>query len=108
MEPFAAARATESPTAEQRVDAPHQSAAPPVRENGSSAAVSEAEDSVLAQWQRALSANSQTPVSSAPPRPSRREQLAAAAELPFVRRAMELFDVPPNQLRYTPPEGDND
>jgi hypothetical protein len=41
-----------------------------------------------------------------PPRTSRREQQAAIAEQPFVRRAMELFDVSSGQLRYTPPEGD--
>ncbi len=40
------------------------------------------------------------------PRTSRREQLAKVAEQPFVRRAMELFDVGPGQFRYTPPEGD--
>ena len=43
---------------------------------------------------------------SAPVRPSRREQLAQIAEQPFVRRAMELFDVQSGQFRYTPPEGD--
>jgi hypothetical protein len=38
--------------------------------------------------------------------PSRRARLAEVGELPFVRRAMELFDVPIGQLRYTPPEGE--
>jgi hypothetical protein len=42
-----------------------------------------------------------------PPRTSRREQLAEVAEQPFVRRAMEVFDVPAGQFRYTPPEGEN-
>jgi hypothetical protein len=37
---------------------------------------------------------------------SRRAKLAEVAELPFVRRAMELFDVPAGQLRYAPPEGE--
>jgi DNA polymerase III subunit gamma/tau len=41
-----------------------------------------------------------------PPRTSRREQLAEVAEQPFVRRAMEVFDVPAGQFRYTPPEAD--
>jgi hypothetical protein len=27
-------------------------------------------------------------------------------ERPFVRRAMELFDVSASQVRFTPPEGD--
>jgi DNA polymerase-3 subunit gamma/tau len=39
-------------------------------------------------------------------RTSRREQLAEVSERPFVRRAMEVFDVPAGQFRYTPPEGD--
>jgi hypothetical protein len=33
--------------------------------------------------------------------------LAQIAEQPFVRRAIELFDVQPGQLRYTPPEGES-
>jgi hypothetical protein len=41
-----------------------------------------------------------------PQRTSRREQLAEVAEQPFVRRAMEVFDVPAGQFRYIPPEGD--
>ncbi|HEX2474673.1 MAG TPA: DNA polymerase III subunit gamma/tau [Lacipirellulaceae bacterium] len=41
-----------------------------------------------------------------PQRTSRREQLAEVAEQPFVRRAMELFDVPAGQFRYTPPDAD--
>jgi hypothetical protein len=41
-----------------------------------------------------------------PQRASRREQLAEVAEQPFVRRAMELFDVPAGQFRYTPPDAD--
>jgi len=41
-----------------------------------------------------------------PPHASRRQQLAEVAERPFVRRAMELFDVPPDQFRYSPPEDD--
>jgi hypothetical protein len=39
------------------------------------------------------------------PHASRRQQLAEVAERPFVRRAMELFDVPADQFRYSPPEG---
>jgi DNA polymerase-3 subunit gamma/tau len=65
-----------------------------------------AADSVLAQWQRALAENGPARPTT-PPRPSRREQLATIAEQPFVRRAMELFDVPPEKLRYTPPDGDS-
>jgi DNA polymerase-3 subunit gamma/tau len=61
-------------------------------------------DSVLAQWQRAVSAGHTVHI-EAPPRASRREQLAAIADRPIVRRAMELFDVPAGHLRYTPPDG---
>jgi DNA polymerase-3 subunit gamma/tau len=43
---------------------------------------------------------------AAPQRKSRREQLAQIAEQPFVRRAIELFDVPAGQVRYTPSEGE--
>jgi DNA polymerase-3 subunit gamma/tau len=40
-----------------------------------------------------------------PARPSRREQLTEISERPFVKRAMELFGVPPGQFRYVAPEG---
>ncbi|HVT29888.1 MAG TPA: DNA polymerase III subunit gamma/tau [Lacipirellulaceae bacterium] len=63
-------------------------------------------ESVLAQWKRALANGEQLNSDATPPRLSRREQLAQIAEQPFVRRAMELFDVAPGQFRYTPPEGD--
>ena len=69
------------------------------------AAAAPAADSVLVQWQRAMVESGSTRPAS-PPRPSRREQLATIAEQPFVRRAMELFDVPPEKLRYTPPDGE--
>jgi DNA polymerase-3 subunit gamma/tau len=60
-------------------------------------------DSVLAQFQRAM-ASGAAPRPAPPPRPSRREQAAKIAEQPFVKRAMELFDVSPDKLRYTPPD----
>lgn len=63
-------------------------------------------ESVLAQYQRAMAGGVQTKPTAAPPRVSRREKLAQIAEQPFVRRASELFDVAPGQLRYTPPEGE--
>ena len=37
---------------------------------------------------------------------TRRQQQAEAAQQPFVARAMELFDVEPDKLRYTPPKND--
>jgi hypothetical protein len=49
------------------------------------------------------------PAAATTPRPSpnsRRARLAEVGELPFVRRAMELFDVPAGQLRYVPPDGE--
>jgi DNA polymerase-3 subunit gamma/tau len=66
-------------------------------------------DSVLRQFQMALEAkksgSEQTP---AAPRVSRRqqtaEQLKEVVERPFVKRAMELFDVTQGQFRYSPPE----
>jgi DNA polymerase-3 subunit gamma/tau len=63
-------------------------------------------ESVLAQWKRAMANGAQPKSEGAPPRPSRREQLAQVAEQPFVRRAMELFEAAPGQFRYTPPDGD--
>jgi hypothetical protein len=64
-------------------------------------------ESVLEQFKQAM-ANGGLPKAEAPPaRVSRREQLAQVAEQPFVRRAMELFDVAPDKMRYTPPEGES-
>ncbi len=96
-----------APSAQLRVDAPHVADEPQAAQNGSPATFSPtAEESVLAQWQRAITDWPQTPATDLPPRTSRREQQAAIAEQPFVRRAMELFDTAPGQLRYTPPEND--
>jgi DNA polymerase III subunit gamma/tau len=68
------------------------------------------EDSVLAQFRNALAGAAQPPVAetATAPRLSRREQIAEVEKQPFVRRAMELFDVPPGQLRYSPPDGETD
>jgi DNA polymerase III subunit gamma/tau len=62
-------------------------------------------DSVIAQWRRALTEQNESPPSS-PPRESLRDKKAKVADQPFVRQAMELFDVPSGQFRYTPPEAD--
>ena len=43
----------------------------------------------------------------APVRVSRREQLQQVAEQPFVQRAMDLFDVAPDRIRYSPPESES-
>ena len=48
---------------------------------------------------------------SKPPPPAsrkatRRQQQAEAAQQPYVARAMELFDVPPDKLKYSPPKDD--
>ena len=95
-------------TAEQvirREDAPHVVAAPTVEANGATEPAAERE-SVLEQFKQAM-ANGGPPKAEAPPRVSRREQLAQVAEQPIVRRAMELFDVAPDKIRYTPPEGES-
>lgn len=63
-------------------------------------------ESVLAQFQRAMASGVTTRIDAPQPRPSRREQLAQVAEHPFVQRAMELFNVEPDKLRYSPPEGE--
>jgi len=68
----------------------------------SSPPVSKPGGDLLSEWQRVISDN-RSAASSAPPRPSRREQMAQITGQPFVRRAMELFDVPPEKIRYLPP-----
>jgi DNA polymerase-3 subunit gamma/tau len=91
----------------ERIDPPHQvSDALNTREAESAPTSPATAESVLAQWQRAV-ANGQPSRPEAPARTSRREQLAEIAERPFVRRALELFDVPAGQFRYTPPEGES-
>jgi hypothetical protein len=62
-------------------------------------------DSVIAQWRRALTEQNES-ASTSRPRESLRDKKAKVAEQPFVRQAMELFDVPAGQFRYTPPETD--
>jgi DNA polymerase-3 subunit gamma/tau len=92
---------------DRRADPPHQisdAGSPP--ESAPVAPALSPADSVLAQWQRAV-ADGQPIRTEVPPRTSRREQLAEVAERPFVRRALELFDVPAGQFRYTPPEGES-
>jgi DNA polymerase III subunit gamma/tau len=64
------------------------------------------DDSVVARYQRRMAEGVSSRSNAPQPRPSRREQTAKVAELPFVRRAMELFDAQPDKLRYTPPDGD--
>lgn len=59
--------------------------------------------SVLAMFERAMAAGGTARVDVPPLRKSRREQLAEIAGHPFVRRAMELFDVQPGQFKYQPP-----
>jgi DNA polymerase-3 subunit gamma/tau len=63
--------------------------------------------SVLEKFQRALAQGGLPKSELPPPRASRREQLAQVAEQPIVRRAMELFDVAPDKIRYQPPQGES-
>ena len=82
-------------------------AQPPPTANG---AAHEAADSVLKQFQLAVEAQRvgsvEPPVAA--PRVSRRqqaaEQIKEVSERPFVKRALELFEVAPGQFRYAPPE----
>ncbi|MEM6330527.1 MAG: hypothetical protein AAF790_09785, partial [Planctomycetota bacterium] len=44
------------------------------------------------------------PTQDTPPqRKSRRQQMSEVSAHPFVQKAMELFDVAPDKLRYNPP-----
>jgi DNA polymerase-3 subunit gamma/tau len=61
--------------------------------------------SVMAQWRRALTEQNES-LSASSPRESLRDKKAKVAEQPFVRQAMELFDVSAGQFRYTPPDAD--
>ena len=93
-------------SAARRHDPPHESAdtagEPIVADSDSEPSTT---GSVMAQWRRALTERNESP--RAPARPSPREQKAKVAELPFVRRAIELFEVPPGQFRYTPPDSES-
>ncbi len=76
-------------------------------------AAHEAADSVLKQFQMAVEAakSGSAEPQAASPRVSRRqqtaEQIKEVSERPFVQRAIELFEVAPGQLRYTPPDGES-
>jgi DNA polymerase-3 subunit gamma/tau len=87
-----------------RQEAPHSSNSVDEPSPSATEAIAPAVDSVLAQFQRAMAEGVPPRPAVAQSRPSRREQTAKAAEHPFVRRAIELFDAPPDKLRYTPPE----
>jgi DNA polymerase-3 subunit gamma/tau len=63
--------------------------------------------SVLDQFKRAVASGVPPKPVATPARVSRREQLAQVAEQPFVKHAMELFNVDPSQLKYSPPEGES-
>ncbi|HEY4234870.1 MAG TPA: DNA polymerase III subunit gamma/tau [Lacipirellulaceae bacterium] len=67
-------------------------------------------ESVLEQFRTALASGAATPVPDSPqsPRVSRRQQIAEVEQRPFVRKAMDLFEIPPGQLRFIAPEGDAD
>jgi DNA polymerase-3 subunit gamma/tau len=98
-----------STTSEQMIrrdDAAHVTNVPTMEANSASEPPLERE-SVLAQFKQAMANGGLPKPEAAPPRASRREQLAQVAEQPIVRRAMELFDVTPDKMRYTPPEGES-
>ncbi len=70
----------------------------------------EVADSVLMQFKLAVEAKQSGTAEPVAPRVSRRqqaaEQLKEVSERPFVKRALELFDVQAGQLRYSPPENE--
>jgi DNA polymerase III subunit gamma/tau len=103
--PLVAAKNTSTEPTVRRNDEAH-AAKVPTASADEPAAETAPPESVLAQWQRAIANGGQAKPETPPPRVSRREQLAQIAEQPFVKRAMELFDVAPGQFRYTPPEAD--
>jgi hypothetical protein len=43
------------------------------------------------------------PAAVAPPAATRRQRQADVAAQPFVKKALELFDVDPHRMRYVPP-----
>jgi hypothetical protein len=113
LEPASAIAASQStpakPIAEtlsRRDDPPHVPEAPSIEANDASEPAAERE-SVLEQFKQAMANGGLPKTDAPPPRVSRREQLAQVAEQPFVRRAMELFDVAPDKIRYSPPEGES-
>ena len=57
-------------------------------------------EQVTAQLQR----DAANPTPPPPRRVSRREQQAKIAEEPIVQQAMQLFDVPPEKMKYLPPQ----
>jgi len=82
----------------------------PASERPTNGASHEGLESVLKQFQMAVDAKKGSEGETQPttPRVSRRqkaaEQAKAVVEQPFVKRALELFDVGPGQFRYTPPD----
>jgi DNA polymerase-3 subunit gamma/tau len=102
------ANATSAPSEQmiRREDPGHLPEVPTTEANGISEPSVERE-SVLAQFKQAMANGGLPKPEAPPPRVSRREQLAQVAEQPIVRRAMELFDVAPDKMRYTPPEGES-
>jgi hypothetical protein len=95
----------------RRADPPHAAETTPAPPIEAAASDEPAEapverESVLEMYKMAMAGGALPKTEPAPPRVSRREQLAQIAEHPFVQRAMELFDVAPDKLRYSPPGGD--
>jgi DNA polymerase-3 subunit gamma/tau len=90
----------------RRSDPPNAAEAPAIEANGATEPAVERE-SVLEQFKQAMANGGMPKTDAPPPRVSRREQLAQVAEQPFVRRAMELFDVAPDKIRYSPPEAES-
>ncbi|TWT47619.1 DNA polymerase III subunit gamma/tau [Botrimarina hoheduenensis] len=61
-------------------------------------------DGLVAQLAAQLEHGAAKPQAVSPRRPNRRQQQAEIADRPFVRRALELFDIEPDKLKYFPPK----
>ncbi len=78
-------------------------AAPPPSEEIAMATNGDAEPG-LAEMFSAKLASPSAPSAAAAPRKSRKQQLAEVQAQPFVQKAMELFAVEPDKLKYIPPK----
>jgi DNA polymerase-3 subunit gamma/tau len=94
----------QEPGFERRRDPAHSAETSRIVPSGAEISATPDDDSVVARYQRRMAEGGVERNSVTQPRLSRREQTNRAAEHPLVRRAMELFDAPPEKLRYTPPE----
>jgi len=89
---------------------PQAAVAPPAHPRGAPANEADAagqpsDGPRLTQLYNARKAAPSPGTTNTAPKKSRRQQLADAAQQPFIKKAMQLFEVEPDKLRYTPPSG---